>query len=495
MEQQDKNYSQLVVANQIADRLKELHEGKKFHQFQLNVIKAIFEQGKKRIFIRKGRKGGGTETVLYPAARIAGMFPNRGCYIIGPTQRLQSEIMWDNRRLHNYLPRSWNVTFNEKDKRARLPNGSFIKVEGANDPEAARGFEGDIFVWDEFKDHNVLSYENCYPNVMSRDAIVIVLGTPPTTTESHYYVLEQTIKNDPDWAFFHWTAWDNPFLPGGHTYLQKEKEKYYAQGRGYLWEIEYEAKYVFNAINKVLPCFTEEHIYPREVIMELIARDKDHLKWVCAIDPGYATCFAVLFVAFNPYTSQIFILDEIYSPHRSQNSVRSMWPLIESRQKLLCESAFAQKRWTTIYDSAALGFAVEVHAHAKEQGRKVSLWPTEKQKDDEDTFFRTINESFSEKGRVMVARNCANFVKEVRNYETDEHGNYPDKNNHLLDDARYIYKYLGYHHILKQGEAPREKEMPRGFTPEEDLQREKEKHDFVGFGGINANFDINNVLI
>lgn len=216
-----KNY-----ALQTAKRLEELHEGKRFHKYQAAVFNAIFKEGKKRIFIRKGRKGGGTETAIYPLARVAGTMPGSACYMIGPTQKLQSEIVWQNRRLHNFLPKVWNAKSNEQENRIRLPNESFIKIEGANDPEALRGILGDVFVWDEYKDQNPLSMENCYPNVLSRDAIWMVLGTPPTKKTNHYYIKEREIRQDPDWAFFKWTAWDNPFLPGGHEFLQSEKEKY-----------------------------------------------------------------------------------------------------------------------------------------------------------------------------------------------------------------------------------------------------------------------------
>ena len=491
----DRDQTQLLIANQIADRLAELHEEKKFHKFQTDVIKAIFEHGKKRIFIRKGRKGGGTECVLYPAARIAGLFPNKACYIIGPTQKAQSEIIWDNRRLHNFIPSAWNAVPNEKDKRMRLPNQSFIKIEGADNPDAARGWEGDLFIWDELKDHNPRSLENCYPNVMARDGIWIELGTPPTTKDNHYYQHEQRIKNDPDWAFFHWTAWDNPFLPGGHEYLRKEKEKYYARGDWDLWEIEYEARYVFNAQRKVIPNFKSEvHVYPRDVIMSLIARDMKSMKWLVSIDPGYATCFAALFIGYNPYTSQIFKLDEIYSLDRNRNSVIEMWPLIERKQKELCPEAFTAGKWINIYDSAAAAFAVEVHAHLREQGRKTKLYPTEKQPNDEDDYFRAINSSYSEVGRVMVAQNCENYIREIENYETDDKDNYPDKNNHQLDNDRYLYKYLGYHQLLKQGTIKAVDNLPRGVTPEEEFSKQQKDKDFVGFGGVDASFDVSDMV-
>lgn len=478
-----------AYALQTAQRLKELHAGKKFHSHQVAVFNSIFKQGKKRVFIRKGRKGGGTETAMYPLARIAGTVPGAACYFIGPTKVGQAEIVWDNRRLHNFLPKSWNAKPNEQTNRLRLPNESFIKVEGANDPEAARGWEGDIFVWDEYKDQNPLAMENCYPNVMSRDAIWIVLGTPPTKRTNHYYIKEREIRQDPDWAFFHWTAWDNPFLPGGHEYLTKEKKKYYDRGDWDLWQIEYEAEYVFNSNRKVIPDFTEKNKLPRSVIMEMLSRDKRHLKWFTAIDPGYSTCFAVLFACINPYTNQIFWLDEIYSTDRRNNAARDMWPEIRRRQKRLYDG-----KWTTIYDNAGEAFATEVHAINRDIGEKAILIPTFKQRGDEDAYFRVLNSCFALREQSYVAEECKQFIWEMEEYETDEKDNYVDAHNHLLDDARYILKYARFNPVLKDIEIVTPKPNVRAAeTIEQYFDSQRKKNDVAGFGGYEAAFDIGDI--
>lgn len=478
------NEQELRQASDIADRLEELHRGKRFHAKQMEVFRAIFKDGKKRIRIRKGRKGGGTESIMYPAARIIGTLPNKAAYIIGPTQVQQSEIIWDNRRLHNFIPHEWGGEANEQQRRIRLGNGSFVKVDGAEDPKRSRGWEGDVFIWDELKDHNPLSLEACYPNVASRNALWIELGTPPTTKENYYYQHEQELLKDPDWAFFYWTAWDNPFLPGGHDWLKRERDKYYARGDGDLWEIEWEAKYVWNSRRKVLPKFDGSHIAPIEVINAETLRDKSHMKWITSIDPGYAECFAVLFLGYNPYTGQIYIVDEIYLKDRNKCAVPEVWPLIEKKQKQHFSGT-----WTNIYDNAALSFSVEVNSYLRDQGRSANLIPTIKQKGDEDEYFRAINTSYSDLGRVKVAKHCLGYIKEAENYETDEFDRYPDKNNHQLDNNRYIYKYLGITRELTQARIIVVSPRPRVYTPKDDWKAEELKNDFVGYGGEEAQFD------
>ena len=476
----------------MADRLEELHairkkgpNGELFGVKQLELLEAIFVHGYKHIYIDKGRKAGATEVAQYICARIASLTPLRNCYIIGPTQKDQADIVWQNRRIHQTIPMEWGAHFGS-DHRVRLANESFIKVEGANDPEAVRSLqEGDIYVWDEAKDHNPMALDACYPNRATRDAVWIVMGTPATTKDNYFYRLKQQVKDDPNWYKIHMTAWDNPFLDGGHEYLKSMKEDYYKRGDWDLWEIEWEGKWVFNARHKVLPSFKElSHVRGLADLKSLVDKDAGGLRWVTVVDPGYSSVFAVLFAAYNPYTAQFFILDEIYSRHKEANSVLRMWPSIQAKQKSLYSG-----RWTTLYDNAALGFAVEVQAYLKERGERAVVVPTQKSPNDEDDYFRLINSCMAEEGRFYISDKCANTIKEIENYETDEHNRYPDEENHALDDLRYLFKFVGYSHALKKGKAA---VVPKGervdtYDPlREDLGRREDK----SWGGFTDGFSV-----
>jgi uncharacterized protein (DUF736 family) len=475
--------AELALAADNIQKLSQLHKDKKFFRQQLDVFNAIFRDGYKRIFIRKGRKAGGTETVIYPLVRTAGLIPYSSCFLIGPTLVQQAEIVWQNRRLQQFIPKEWNPTFLEQEKRVRFPNESFIKVDGAEDPNRARGYEPDIIAWDERKDHNNLSLESCYPNLLAKDGIWIEFGSPPTKKTNGYYIREMQAKEDPDWKVFIWTAWDNPFV--SDEWLTKEKKKYYDMGMGHVWESEYEAEYVFDGARKVIPNFREKHKAPRSILMEKLERDKKSLKWVACIDPGYATCFAVLFVAYNPYTSEIFFLDEIYSTEKESNSAKEMWPKIEEKQKALW-----QGEWTNLYDSAALSFAVEVRALVKEEGRQVKLVPTKKEKGDEDAYFRVLNGIFSDVGQGWVSKENKYFILEMEDYETDENGKYPNFQNHLLDDARYILKHLRYTHRLQQATTQIIPVHQKPSTLRDFFEEDRRKNDMVGFGGADAKFNL-----
>lgn len=466
--QQLANYATRV--EQLNSHLARARKGKTWHDKQQQVIQAIFEKGYKRIFIRKGRKGGGTETLLYPAARIAGCFDKMACYIIGPQYNLQKEIVWQNNRIHKFIPPEWNAKLKESEGRVRLPNGSFIKVHGADNHKSLVGIEGDLFIFDELKDHDPRAYKNCYPNIASRDAIWIVCGAPPKNKSNFYYQLEQQIKDDPDWFFIHWSTWDNAVnLPGGAEWIQNEKDAYYRHGNWDEWETEWEARYVFGGKRTVLSGFRatgeNPHVIPYDVLESLIIADKNKLKWFQVFDPGYATCFAIIFGCYNPYTSEIFILDEIYETNRARLSINDIWPRVVAKQEALLPGGAL--RWRRIVDSAAPGFPQEVRAR---WGKDIRFGLTVKDPDDEDKYFRVWNGALST-NRFRIADRCAHMIFEMENYLTEEDGKYPDEHNHTLDSFRYFLKAFNYTFNQKQDDIIYESDLKRGYTLEDDLSQ------------------------
>lgn len=450
--------SELAQIDFMAERLGQLHthlrkigNGKWFHRKQLDLINAIFRDGYKRVFARKGRKGGGTHSALYPAVRMAGCFPNMACYLIYPTLTLGKEIVWSNNRLYNFFPPEWKVYPRENEARYIVPHeggNSFVRVMGADNYKQMVGIEGDVFVFDELKDHDPRAYKNCYPNIASRDALWFVLGAPPKNKNNFYYIKEQDALKDPSWFCIQWSTWDNAAnLPGGKEWIQKEKDSYYASGNWDEWEVEWEARYVLGGKKTVIPSFERtKHTMPLADILARLELDKDKLRWYQVFDPGFATCFHVMFACINPYTSEVFILAEIHETDRKKLSVKQIWPRVVE----IANGIFPGAQWKRVYDSAAPGFPQEVRASFVTASH-LGFRPTYKEKGDEDTYFRIINTGFHT-DRFMIAEECVHTIAEVENYLTDDNGNYPDANNHALDDFRYLLKADNYKLIqLEEG--------------------------------------------
>ena len=95
-------------------------------------------------------------------------------------------------------------------------------------------------------------------------------------------------------------------------WLDEKKEELYRLGEGDKWEREYLARFVRGGAKRVFPMLDRKMVKPHDEIMQEINRDKRKLEWFSWSDPAGASCFAVLYVAINPYSRKVYVLDEIY---------------------------------------------------------------------------------------------------------------------------------------------------------------------------------------
>lgn len=454
-------YAKFVLSPEYGAKLTALNERWKAHKMQAKVLRAIFSPPYyKRIFIRAGRKAGKSEVVQYIPSRIAGLFPNQVCAIIGPTQKQQKKIMWNNRRLQNFAPPSFGGDIHETLTMIKYPNGSYIELDGSENYDAHRGTEYDVLILDELASQDRRFYDATYPNLAARDGILVVIGTPPKTKDNLYYELEQEAINDKDWFVIHWTSWDNPFIP--KDWLTKEKLKYYRRGEGDLWEREYEAKYVFGGKDSIFPMFSERHVKDPTVLDAFIDRDRGKYDWFVVYDPATSSVFGGLLVAYNRYNGQVFILDEIYEKRRSHSTTSSIYALTKEKQKLLLPNHSVE--WTYAYDVAAAWFANEI---AESYG--VGMIPCKKGPEKKEEEISLIKDCMLLDNAFYVSSKCKNLIWELENYITDDNGEYVKKNDHLIDCLRYFFSVSAY--CLNYGEPANGLKKKKFYTVQDDLRQ------------------------
>ena len=310
-------------------RLEQLHRDWEPNQNQKRLIKAIFQDGYKRIFIRGGRKSSKTASGLYVAHRISGSGPKKISSIFGPSLKSIRKIVWNNRRLQDFAPTEWKG--NPEVFRQTFPWGSFIEVDGSEHEKDHRGEEQDLIILDELKDHVVDNYEALYPNLAPRDGILLVFGTPPQDTDNLYYQLEQEAINDPDWCFMHWTYRGNHHISS--EWIAKEKKRYYDNGKGDLWEVEYEARYVFGGKNAIFAPFDlVKHERPVDVI-ESFLKSSETVEYFVMINPKAVNCYNALFIAFDSKHTQIYVLGELQIQSETNADAAESWPKVLKKSK------------------------------------------------------------------------------------------------------------------------------------------------------------------
>jgi hypothetical protein len=432
----------------IKERLGTLHEKWKAESHQAELIRAVTE-GYKRIFIRGGRKSAKTESSLYLAHRIANSGYGKVASIIGPSLKQQRKIVWNNRRLPDFAPKNWTGTIREAESMVRFPWKSFIEVDGSENSESHRGEEQDLLVLDELKDHTVDSYDAMYPNLAARDGILVVMGTPPKHKNNLYYKLELEAHRNPAWKFFHWRCWDNATPEGKvpREWLEQEKQAHYARGDGWLWEVEYEANYVFGGKNAVFSVFDEDkHVWPHDLVVATIEKDLNHLDYFIVTDPGNRICHATLFIAYDKRNNYVYVLDEHYEQEQAQTATPTIVPrILEKAEEVFPKGVVPY--W--IYDEAALWFATEVGAQFPESP---PLIPTNKAVKDKEVSMGVIKGCMAKEKYVQSDR-CVNLLDEILSYYLED-GKYPKIKDHAIDDLRYFYDFVDYNIHLDVAKGP-----------------------------------------
>jgi hypothetical protein len=313
-----------------------------------------------------------------------------------------------------------------------------------------------LTVFDEFKDFRPEFFEAYDPNRAAFNAPLMIIGTPPEI-DGQFTRLASAYGSDQGKRFFQMPTSANPHI--SHQWLEAKKSELYRLGEGDKWEREYEAKFVSGGANSIFPMLSRKVMRPHEEVMAMIWRDRKKLEWILWADPAGASCFAVLFCAVNPYTKQIFCLDEIYELTQIEMSVGRIWPRIRKKRDELWDAP----DWRQGYDEASTWFANEV-LDAFGEG----LEPTQKMKSDKMTGLSLIKDALLQ-GKLVLSDHCQKLYWEMERYRKDDQGRIPKKDDHLIDCLRYVFDSLPYSIKAEAEPIVDPVTQKRGFRLEDDF--------------------------
>lgn len=399
-----------------------------------------------------------TSLEIYVLYRWAMTNPGGQYYYIAPYYNQAAEIVWKPGFLQNFLYKpdkgidlrnKYIKEVHETDRRIVFHNGSFIKLLGADNYESGRGLTPDGAVYDEFKDHDYRFHEGFKDNLLPKKAPLLVVGTPPATTDHFFVRLEEDYKLDPRGSYHKMPTHTNPHID--REELELERVAAIAKGEYAKYMREIMAEIVPGGADAIFPMFTmpeldvrgdfkgeSTHVKRAETLDLRIERNWRDYSFYCAFDPGSSLVFGVSFMAVNKYTKQVIILDEIYETNRNLTSPKIIYPKAEAIMKRYAPV----DKWHKVYDYAATWFQVEVQ---REFG--VSLLPCTKDVNKKEVALSNIKdfllEPCGDERLIVVADRCKKTIWEVTNYSTDEHGNIPKKDDHLIDAIRYNFNAAG----------------------------------------------------
>jgi PBSX family phage terminase large subunit len=157
-----------------------------------------------------GRRWGKTTLAIDQMKARAAIANSRIAYI-APTYQQARDIAWS--QLKNDC-RAAAETINESRLEVKLVNGSFIILRGWESIETLRGQKFDLIVVDE-----VASMRNFWlnwqevirPTLTDTKGEALFISTPKGF--NHFYDLFNLQEEDSDYKSFHYSTYDNPFIP------------------------------------------------------------------------------------------------------------------------------------------------------------------------------------------------------------------------------------------------------------------------------------------
>lgn len=400
-----------------------------------------------------------SELMAYLLWRWAWTYPGSENYYFAPFMKQAREIMWASRRIQSFGPWEWVESVNDTEMRIRFNNGSFIKLEGSDNDQALRGIKPrGLVIYDEYKDFRPEFHDAMDPNRAAHDAPLLVIGTPPEF-ENHFNVMQADFQSSPNKRFFRFPTEANPHI--SKEWLAQKKAELYARGDGDQWEREYMALNVRGGHRSIFPMLDpSKHKHPHDTLIAKIHRDRKKLEWFAWADPAGASCFAVLFVAINPYTRDIYVLDEIYETKQANMSVKN----IGERMLAIVDDLYdVREAWRFGYDEAEAWFRNEMLDHFS-----IHFEPTQKAKSDKTTGLSLIKDTLLA-GKLHLSDRCVKLWWEMENYRKDDNGKIPKLNDHALDCLRYVFS-ASYYHLNPSEEVLKESDpMWRGAKIEDDF--------------------------
>ncbi len=471
----------------LATLLSSLNKNWKPHPGQELVGKYIFHHGARRLFLENGRKWGKTEFCADLCWRLGNMIQNGQGYYFGAYQKSVREFLWAPQRIQNHGPRDYVSEIHKTEMRLTFKSGTFVKLDGADEFALSKGFNPDFVILDEFADYPEDFWPAMSPNFASKDAIVVIISSPPWLLENapgepvlftriadlwkKYMEEAHKAGKRSKYIYVNQPSKTNEVnLPPG--FLEQEKKELIAMGLEDIWIREYEARRVTGGGKRIIGTYDKErHMVSHDwLISNKIEKNRGILQFCTGVDPSQSA-FGVLNVAVNPYSKEVYFLDEILEKQEDETTEHILWPRIKAKEDELFPEEGQEvdsERWDRVCDEAAKWWIVGC---ANDPQININFHATEKATHSIE-FGLSLLRSIFRYDKAYVSDRCQWLSYYLENWRRDKKGKIPDVGKDLIDCGRYILHRLGYY-LTEEDKKGISKLHPREqrrllTTPEQD---------------------------
>jgi len=378
--------------------------------------------------INCGRRFGKTTLAVEEIKGKAIYRPNRICYI-APTYQQARDIAWEVLRKElGGVATNVNETRLEIKTATKSGGESVIILRGWESIETLRGQSFDFIVIDEIasmRNFDIQWEEVIRPTLTDRKGEVMFISTPKGF--NHFYGLFGKEANDTDYKSFHFTTYDNPFIPVDEIEKAKKEipEDRFAQE--YLADFRKTEGLVYKEFNRDI-----------HVIRDI--PQFNTVDTLVGLDWGF-TNPAAIYKILKDQDSNYWIVDEYYKTQKTTPE------LIEHAKSL---------RGNKYYPDPA-------EPDRNEELRRAGLNVREVSKDIE-AGINAVRELLKT-NRLKIHHSCRNLISEFETYSypekkpmMNEKEKPIDEYNHALDAIRYV--------LYMQEPAGMERRQAKQFIPQ-----------------------------
>ena len=360
--------------------------------------------------INCGRRFGKTTLAIDQMKGRAAIPDSRIAYI-APTYQQARDIAWSQLK-KDCTEAASNI--NESRLEITLVNGSQIILRGWESIETLRGQQFDLIVIDEIammRNFWVNWQEVIRPTLTDTKGEGMFISTPKGF--NHFYDLFGMEAKDTDYKSFHFTSYDNPFLPKEELDKAKKEitEDRFAQE--YLADFRKTEGLVYKEFDR------ERHVYSDA---DVEADPINRIKLFGGVDFGFTNPCAVLSIE-KDNDARYFITDEWYKTQQTDAQIADY---------------VAALKWNECYPDPESASGIE---ELKRRG--INVREVIKNKDSIRNGINTIRELFKS-NRLYIHESCQNLIWEMETYSYpdrksmhNEEENPIKENDHLCDAARY----------------------------------------------------------
>lgn len=414
----------------------------------------------KNFFLQFSRNWGKSSHLGMDMVFEAGTIPNSKCYIIAPTAVLANEIYLASNFLKRIIPDGWLLNgdegFNKTEKRFNFKNGSFLKLDGADNEAALRGYKPTRLGKDEAQAWKKEASDAMEPNLLAHDAAVIEIGTPPDHL-NHFitrgdYVKKRFEMGDPRYYYARKDIYTCPRY--SRERLDILRAAHIERGEESVWRREFLAEFVPGGAFSIFPQFDHtRHCKPLDWILEQLKLGGSKVSYYTISDPS-GTRHGSIFAAYCRASSRMFVLKDLLEADAQKLSTGQLAPRIRAMESLRLGGDVFR-----VYDEAAKLYAIEMAQHG------LYFAPTKKKQNDKSNNISLVRDLLI-KDAFIINEECKHTIEDLYSFHTDERGKIVKDRDDLADCVLYLVAETGYDY--NHAGVNLEPDSRRFYTPYED---------------------------